>query len=180
MHAKLLCRRARTWWQATGAGRRASPGFETKHQAADQRHRHRRCGGRRRGLTGNTLTISTARSEAAARPAGPVRGSRRRAELKARSADGERAGRPRGGRKSGAPGTPTAPQATQGTRHTQQPGPTMPRTPATPQAAPEEQAAPGTPAAPQAPQHISRNRSTSAGAAGTAEFTRPRGGRLRE
>ena len=64
-------------------------------------------------------------------------------------------------------------------RHTQQPGPTMPRTPATPQAAPEEQAAPGTPAAPQAPQHISRNRSTSAGAAGTAEFTRPRGGRLR-
>ena len=61
----------------------------------------RGAGGRRRGLVGNTQTISTARLEAAARPAGPGRASRRRAELKARSADGERAGRPRGGRRSG-------------------------------------------------------------------------------
>ena len=90
LHAKLLCRRARTRWQAAGAGRRASPGFEPTHQAADQRHRHRRCGGRRRGLTGNTLTISTARSEAAARPAGPGRASSRRTERSSRR--GRRAG----------------------------------------------------------------------------------------
>ena len=110
LHAKLLCRRARTWWQATGAGRRASPGFETKHQAADQRHRHRRCGGRRRGLTGNTLTISTARSEAAARPAGTGRTTSRRAEQpistpRATGVEGtgrsKRPGRGAGGRRQG-------------------------------------------------------------------------------
>ena len=53
----------------------------------------RGAGGRRRGLVGNTQTISTAQLEAAARPAGPGRTTSRRAELKARSADGERAGR---------------------------------------------------------------------------------------
>ena len=61
----------------------------------------RGAGGRWRGLAGNTQTISTARLEAAARPAGPGRPTSRRAELKARSADGERAGRPRGGRRPG-------------------------------------------------------------------------------
>ena len=53
------------------------------------------------GGHGRAHVPSPARLEAAARPAGPGRASRRRAELKARSADGERAGRPRGGRKSG-------------------------------------------------------------------------------
>ena len=50
----------------------------------------RGAGGRWRGLAGNTQTISTARLEAAARPAGPGRASRRRAERS--SQHGRRAG----------------------------------------------------------------------------------------
>ena len=50
----------------------------------------RGAGGRWRGLAGNTQTISTARLEAAARPAGPGRASRRRAERS--SQRGRRAG----------------------------------------------------------------------------------------
>ena len=50
----------------------------------------RGAGGRRQGLVGNTQTISTARLEAAARPAGPGRASRRRAERS--SQRGRRAG----------------------------------------------------------------------------------------
>ena len=52
------------------------------------------------GGHGRAHVPSPARLEAAAWPAGPGRTTSRRAELKARSADGERAGRPRGGRKS--------------------------------------------------------------------------------
>ena len=93
-----------------------------------QHDKRRRCGGRRRarpscetrglaavpvggGGAWRLVTTSPARLEADARPAGPGRASRRRAEPKARSAGGPpptgtpsspaRRGRPRGGRRSG-------------------------------------------------------------------------------
>ena len=138
---------------------RARPGFETTRRA-ESSQRRRRAGGqatrrpeirRARNANGTTSNASNP-AHTAARPDN------------AQNTTGT---------------TSTMSRKATTNRHTQQPGPTMPGTPATPQAAPEEQAAPGTPAVPQAPQHISRNRSTSAGAAGTAEFTRRRGGRLR-
>ena len=62
--------------------RRGRPGFDPTHQATRQRTRSHWCGGRRRDLP---------RCRWAA--AGPGRASRRRAEPKARGADGSRAGR---------------------------------------------------------------------------------------
>ena len=70
----------------------------------------RGAGGRRQGLVGNTQTISTARLEAAARPAGPGRTTSRRAEQpistpRATGVEGtgrsKRPGRGAGGRRQG-------------------------------------------------------------------------------
>ena len=76
----------------------AWPAFETTRRATHQRPGTTDAEGTGgSGGHGRAHVPSPARLEAAAWPG---RASRRRAELKARSADGERAGRPRGGRKS--------------------------------------------------------------------------------
>ena len=65
-------------------GRRSEQPISTPRAAGVEGHRRagwpgRGAGGRRQDLAGNTQTISTDRLEAAARPAGPGRASRRRA-----------------------------------------------------------------------------------------------------
>ena len=63
------------------------------------------------------LSLTTVQVEVAAGPAGPGRASRRRAEPKARGADGERAGRPRGDRNSHSWLDPKVPQARMSSTH---------------------------------------------------------------
>ena len=113
LHAKLMID-SHNWTtynnpgpgRGAGGGGRARAGYETMHRT-HQHTRHHWGVGRRRDQTAGLRCRWAA--------AGPGRTTSRRAELKARSADGERAGRPRGGRRSG--GAQNTSGATR-TRHT--------------------------------------------------------------
>ena len=93
LHAKLL-------------GRRAWPGFETTHPATRQHTRHHRCEGRRRvrrARAGFEIDHSEPQARvwrSRGRPGPTAPGTPAEPQATTRGADGERAGRPRGGRRS--------------------------------------------------------------------------------
>ena len=124
------------------------------HAWGDGRTSELGCGarGRRRRLTDNTLTTSTARLEAAAGPAGPGWASRRRAERssqRGRRAGGQATRRPEIWR-----GIAT-PEIWRAAAHgrIEQPGLTQQATPGTP-AAPQAQATQRAPAYAETPAHV--------------------------
>ena len=158
LHAKLLCRRARTRWQVTMARRGA----------------WLRCPW---AVAGPGRTTSR-RAEPKARGRAAAHGHTKQPGPAGRRSPAHPAARPDDARNTSGT-TSTASRRATADRHTQQPGPTMPGTPAAPQAAPEEQAAPETPAEPHATLQIKRRHRRRPASARSAGFTRPRGGQLR-
>ena len=181
LHAKLLCRRARTRWQVTMAGRGAwlrcpwavaGPGRTTSRRAEPKARGRAAAHGhpKQPGPAGRRSPAHTAARPACPRNAnGTTSNARNPAHPAARPDNAQNT--------SGT--TSTASRRATADRHTQQPGPTMPGTPAAPQAAPEEQAAPETPAEPHATLQIKRRHRRRPASARSAGFTRPRGGQLR-